>query len=576
MAVLFGPRGQVVRRASFGPGNIALLSDAALGALLGRIARSFPKPHAVGLGMAGLRTDADRKRVEVHCARIWRGAASRATHDLEVALSANASTRSATMASVLVLSGTGSCCYGRARDGRTAKLGGWGHLLGDKGSGYELGLRALKAAVFYMDRDGAWSALGKRLLAATHCNAPEEWIGWVQRAPKEAVAALAPEVFAAACQRDRIALDLLEGAAAALARDACACATRLAGPEAAVEFLMAGGVLLQQRSFQQRVAAELRRLRPGSMVRRCRHEGALGAAMMVRNLTAPASPQAVMKSPPEPIRARDLPATEGRHPKSGRLDRMGVAAAMRLMLAEDRRLPDALWAERRKIIALVSAVVRALRAGGRLFYVGAGTSGRLGILDASECPPTFRTKPEQVQGIIAGGHTAVFRAVEGAEDDGDAGAASVQRRGVGRRDVVLGIAASGRTPFVWGALQAAAARGAWTALLCFDARVRRRGRVPLMVLAPRIGPEVLTGSTRLKAGTATKLVLNLVTTLAMVRLGKVVGNLMVDLDPKNAKLRDRAIRIVMELAGVDAARAQAALESSGWEVKAALRALGWR
>jgi N-acetylmuramic acid 6-phosphate etherase len=197
----------------------------------------------------------------------------------------------------------------------------------------------------------------------------------------------------------------------------------------------------------------------------------------------------------------------------------------------------------------------------------------LGVLDASECPPTFRARPEQVQGIIAGGPRALTRSIEGAEDEPDAGARAIQFRGVGKRDVVIGIAASGRTPFVWGAMDAAAQRGARTALICFDPKLKRRAGVPHLIVAPAIGPEVLTGSTRLKAGTATKLILNCITTLAMVRLGKVCGNLMVDLDPKNKKLRDRAVRIVRTLTGMEADEARSALEKSGWVVKAAVGSL---
>jgi len=218
-------------------------------------------------------------------------------------------------------------------------------------------------------------------------------------------------------------------------------------------------------------------------------------------------------------------------------------------------------------------VVKSLKDGGRLFYVGAGTSGRLGVLDASECPPTFRTKPEQVQGIIAGGPQALTRAIEGAEDDPEAGRRAIGFRGVNKKDVVIGVAASGRTPFVWGAMEKAAARGARTALVCFNPHIRRRASVPQLIVAPAIGPEVLTGSTRLKAGTATKLILNCITTLAMVQLGKVESNLMVDLNPKNEKLRARAVRIVQTLTGTDIATAQAAMGQANWVVKEAVRRL---
>jgi N-acetylmuramic acid 6-phosphate etherase len=199
------------------------------------------------------------------------------------------------------------------------------------------------------------------------------------------------------------------------------------------------------------------------------------------------------------------------------------------------------------------------------------------VLDASECPPTFGTSPDLVQGIIAGGPVALWSAVEGAEDAAAAGARAVQFRGVGRRDTVVGIAASGRTPFVWGALGEARRRGAATVLLCFNPNlVIPRANRPTLVIAPNVGPEILTGSTRLKAGTATKLLLNIFTTLAMVRLGKVVSNLMVDVKPTNAKLRDRATRIVQTLTGASYEAGRADLEKAGWKVREACRRLARR
>lgn len=257
------------------------------------------------------------------------------------------------------------------------------------------------------------------------------------------------------------------------------------------------------------------------------------------------------------------------------LDKLSLSEAIRLMLEEDAKIPHALLNERRKIEQGVKLIVRSFRRGGRLFYVGAGTSGRLGVLDASECPPTFRTDPETIQGIIAGGQTALWQAVEGAEDDPQAGARAMEFRRVNRRDTVVGIAASGRTPFVWGALREAKRRGAATILLCFNPRlIVSHSDRPALLIAPKIGPEILTGSTRLKSGTATKLILNIFTTLAMVRMGKVLGNLMVDVKASNTKLRDRAVRIVRELTGADYAGAEAALLKSGWRIKAACARLG--
>jgi N-acetylmuramic acid 6-phosphate etherase len=196
------------------------------------------------------------------------------------------------------------------------------------------------------------------------------------------------------------------------------------------------------------------------------------------------------------------------------------------------------------------------------------------VLDASECPPTFGTSPDLVQGIIAGGQGALWQSGEGAEDDGDAGGRAMEFRHVTRRDVVIGIAASGTTPFVWGALREAKRRGATTVLVCFNPFLKIPGALrPNIIIAPNLGGELLTGSTRLKAGTATKQLLNMFTTLAMVRLGKVRSNLMIDVNPANVKLRDRAVRIVRELTRADYATAQAVLERSGWAVKKAVEQL---
>jgi N-acetylmuramic acid 6-phosphate etherase len=260
-----------------------------------------------------------------------------------------------------------------------------------------------------------------------------------------------------------------------------------------------------------------------------------------------------------------------------KLDKLGLEAAVRLMLSEEAGVAKRLLAERRGIERVIRAIVRAFRRGGRLFYAGAGTSGRLGVLDASECPPTFGTPPELVQGIIAGGQRALWQSVEGAEDDGDAGARTIGFCGTNRRDVVVGIAASGTTPFVWGALREAKRRGTTTVLVCFNPFVQiPHAMRPAIVIAPNLGPELLTGSTRLKAGTATKLLLNMFTTLAMVRLGKVRSNLMIDLNPANVKLRDRAVRIVRDLTRADYDTAQRELERSGWVVKKAIGRLSRR
>lgn len=275
-------------------------------------------------------------------------------------------------------------------------------------------------------------------------------------------------------------------------------------------------------------------------------------------------------APLSAVRSTRLSPTEQRNPRSLNLDQLSVGAAVKLMLSEEAKVTRALLKKKPVLAKAVTLVARAFEQGGRLFYFGAGTSGRLGVLDASECPPTFRTDPNMVQGIIAGGDMALRRAVEGAEDDALAGTREIKARHITARDVVMGIAASGTTRFVWGALLEAKRRRAKTMLVCFNPYLAiPRTMRPDLVIAPDLGPEVLTGSTRLKAGTATKLILNLLTTLAMVRIGKVRSNLMVDVNPSNAKLRARAVRIVRELTGADEAAARHALEQSDWVIRAA-------
>jgi len=262
--------------------------------------------------------------------------------------------------------------------------------------------------------------------------------------------------------------------------------------------------------------------------------------------------------------------TERRNPRTGDLDLASPLDIVDRLNVEDREVPAAVRRAREDLAAVIDLVVGAFRQGGRLVYVGAGTSGRLGVLDASECPPTFGIAPEMVVGVVAGGLPALVRSQEGAEDDVDAGVSAMDERRVGARDVVVGIAASGTTPYVRAALGRAQALGAKTVLVtCADPPPVLRETCDRIV-AMRVGPEALTGSTRLKAGTATKLALNTITTGAMIRLGKTYGNLMVDLRTSSAKLRDRAERIVMEVCAVDRHTARDALAGAGGSAKLAI------
>ena len=276
-----------------------------------------------------------------------------------------------------------------------------------------------------------------------------------------------------------------------------------------------------------------------------------------------------MTQDPEPISNRSHLLTEHRLLDSMGLDGMSLESAVALMNAQDARAVEAVGRERASIVRAVELVSDALKNGGRLIYVGAGTSGRLGVLDASECPPTFSTDPQLIQGIIAGGPDAMFRSQEGAEDRPEDGARAMNEKNISKNDVVMGIAAGGTTPFVKGALNHAKNLGATTIFFCCVQPMEGEPAADV-IIRPLTGPEVLTGSTRLKAGTATKLVLNQITTLTMVRLGKVYENLMVDLRASNRKLRDRAVRIVSTLAQVSRESALDLIDRAGGEVKTAI------
>lgn len=269
---------------------------------------------------------------------------------------------------------------------------------------------------------------------------------------------------------------------------------------------------------------------------------------------------------PPPDRGRLL--TEQRNPRSMDLDTLGIEDCLELINREDALVAGAVRAAIPAIARVVEMAERGVRNGGRLVYIGAGTSGRLGVLDASECPPTFQTDPGLVVGLIAGGDAALRVSSEGREDDPDGARAELDRLGLGADDTLIGIAAGGTTPYVLGALGIAKSRGAATALLCCSPIDRPPDADELVLL--ETGPEVLTGSTRMKAGTATKMALNMISTTLMVRLGKTHENLMVDLRATNDKLRDRAARIVAELTGLDRDASLDLLARAGWHVKTAL------
>ena len=558
-----------------GPGNLKLLNGEELAALLASIRDQLPtQPDRIGIGMAGVRSASDRERLSRAVATTWPGVPSAVGDDLILALEAGEWPTDCA-AQVLQLSGTGSCCLGRHRTGNTVKIGGRGHIIGDRGSACDIAVHALRSTVTISDIDADWPRLGADMVAFLQMNDPESLIEWSMTASKAEIASLAQVVFeAAATRQDAIAVAILHRASERLSKDAVHCAARVAQPGEKVQFLLNGSTLLKNGWFADEVTAKILAARPGSEVTRLSRPGTWGAIAMARQAGTQAEPKTInaIESKPTSWRPVASAPTEGRNPNSVGLAEMPLAEAIQLMLAEDATLPGKILAESAHVAWTVEAVTKAFASGGRLIYCGAGTSGRLGVLDASECPPTFRTPASLVQGIMAGGRQALWSAVEGAEDDDAAGVRSIAARAVTAQDVVIGISASGHAPFIWGCLAEARRRGAKTVLVACNPAYRDHPLLDCAIL-PDSGPEVLTGSTRLKAGTTTKLVLNLITTLALARSGKVMSNLMIDLHPSNSKLRGRAIRIVRDLTGADEAAARASLESHGWIIRQAVSAL---
>jgi len=270
-----------------------------------------------------------------------------------------------------------------------------------------------------------------------------------------------------------------------------------------------------------------------------------------------------------PIPAESIPLTEQENPRTEKISSLSTADIVRLMNDEDARVPAAVREALPRVAQAVDGIVDRMQNGGRLFYIGTGTSGRLGVLDASECPPTFGVSPDLVQAIIAGGYDACHRAVEASEDDAAAGASDLEQRGFAKTDVLVGIAASGRTPYTVGAVEHARGIGALTiAITCVpESAISKAAEIPIVAL---VGPEVIAGSTRLKAGTAQKLILNMLSTATMIKLGYVTGNRMTNVQTRNVKLHARAIRILQAEAGLSAPQAQSILDEADGQLPLAL------
>ncbi len=544
------------------PANFRLATADELRAIFGQLPKEISR---AGVFLAGCGTEEDRHTLTRLCVEIWPQAKVVVGSDRDSGLAAALGGGDG----IVVNAGSGSSVTGR-RDKRIENAGGWGHILGDVGGGYYLSLQALRLILREYDLHRGEVQFTSRILRALSLNNLDELVRWAQTADKMEVAMLAPVVFEAAAGGDARVMEIIEEGARVLCEYTEAVANRL--HVLAPKVVLLGGLFQRDSLYNHAFRRRLKKGLPDARVANSERAPEFGAAWLAAEMQC----WSEIHTEPASAKIEDLAAalTEQRNPRSENLERMNAEDLVKLFIDEEKFVADALRAVTADLGRAVELVAESMRKGGRLFYVGAGTSGRLGVLDASEIPPTFGASPELVQGIIAGGASALHRSVEGAEDEASNGALAIDRRGVKEVDVVVGITASGRTPFVLGALGRAKSLGAKTVLLtCNPASGSGAGEVNLSIdLA--VGPEILTGSTRLKAGTATKIALNIISTGAMVRLGKVRGNLMVDLNTTSSKLRDRATRMVADITESDYNSARAQLEENGWDLRAVLKKAG--
>ena len=566
--VVLDPEGMPRARGIAGPGNVSLLPEEEIRKLLAEIRSAVGgEIDSIGAAFAGCHLPVQRRNLTRIFQDLWPAAERVVVAE---------DTRSAFAGAfgsgegIIVIAGTGSNVQGH-REGKWARAGGWGHILGDPGSAYDLAHIGLQRVYDAFDATGGVAPLGVSFLQRTGQNGLEELFTYILSDPsKDRIAALAPCVLERAAACDPLAVDIVRSRSGLLADQVRYVAEKLRFDRPRIALV--GGLFEHDEAYGKLFGDEVRARLAVSELFVSRVPGAVGAARLADG-ALPAVPTASAKVGPG--LSREIAAslqgalTEERNPRSRFLDRRSVPELVELFLAEEQFVERALLERKEEIATAAAAVAAALQDGKRLFYVGAGTSGRLGALDASEMPPTFGVSSDLVQAIMAGGSEAFFRSREGAEDDRGAGGRSVIDRGIRAGDVVCGITASGRTPFVLGALEAAAEIGALTILLSCNPC---RPPVPFVRFSIDLptGPEIVAGSTRLKAGTATKLVLNLLSTIAMIRTGRVRDNLMINVRPNSEKLRYRALRLVMELVPCDEAEALRRLERAEWGVAAAI------
>jgi N-acetylmuramic acid 6-phosphate etherase len=552
--------------------NFRLTAPERLRAILAELPKQIDR---AGVFLAGCATEEDRGALRQICLEIWPNAKILTGSDRASGLAA-ALDRSD---GIVVNAGSGSSVTGRRGD-RIERAGGWGHILGDAGGGYSLSVQALRLILREHDLHRVELDFTAKILHALSLNSFDELVRWVQTADKMEIAMLAPVVFETGAAGGERMMEIIEEGARVLCEYTEAVAGRL--HLLAPKVVLMGGLFYRDSIYTHAFRRRLKKNLPDARVGTAERAPELGAAW----LAAEAHDHATFHPKPSQHDVNGLAAalTEQRNPRSENLEKMAAHEMVHLFVEEEKFVQDALRTSAADLARAIEHVTQSLRNGGRIFYVGAGSSGRIGVLDASEIPPTFGAPTHLVQGVIAGGVTALHRSVEGAEDEASAGALALDERDVKPADVVIGITASGRTPFVLGALAQAKSLGAKTILLTCNPTVvadvsPATGEIAAgtptstdvdLTITLAVGPEILAGSTRLKAGTATKVALNIISTGAMIALGKVRGNFMIDLHTTSTKLRDRAVRIVAEVTQRDYESARGLLEANDWNLRATL------
>jgi N-acetylmuramic acid 6-phosphate etherase len=577
VADTLGSEFRILEQGKLPASNFRLTAPERLRAILAELPKDISR---AGVFLAGCATDEDRRALREICLHIWPNAQIVTGSDRDSGLAAALEHGDG----IVVNAGSGSSVTGRRGD-HIERAGGWGHILGDAGGGYFLCIQALRRILREHDLHRPELEFTAKILHALTLNNFDELVRWVQTADKMEIAMLAPVVFEAAAGGDAGTIEIIEDGARVLCEYTEAVADRL--HLLAPKVVLMGGLFYRDSIYTHAFRRRLKKNLPDARVAAAERAPELGAAW----LAAEAHEHTAFHQNPSQIelipKALANTLTEQRNPRSESLEKMNSQTLVQLFIKEEKFVQDALHTAAADLARAIEIVTESLRSGGRLFYIGAGSSGRIGVLDASEIPPTFGAPTDLVQGVIAGGITALHRSVEGAEDEQSTGALAVVERGVKSADVVIGITASGRTPFVRGALARAKSLGAKVILLTCNPSVAA-GVSPAeqkvapgkaastdqlnvdLVITVAVGPEILAGSTRLKAGTATKVALNIISTGAMIGLGKVRGNLMIDLHTTSTKLRDRAVRIIAELTQRDYESARGLLEANDWNLRVAL------